>query len=54
MGNVGQVSNRHDFLGEFLIILSTASLETCVKAVMFGGLKEDDHYFHCQKGTKDL
>ena len=35
--NVGQGSNRHDFVGEVLIILSTASSETCLKTVIFGG-----------------
>ena len=35
--NVGQGSNRHDFVGEFLIILSTASSETRLKTVIFGG-----------------
>ena len=35
--NVGQRSNRHDFVGEVLIILSTASSETCLKTVIFVG-----------------
>ena len=35
--NVNQGSNRQDFVGEVLIILSTASLETCLKTVIFGG-----------------
>ena len=35
--NVSQGSNRHDFVGEVLIILSTAFLETCLKTVIFGG-----------------
>ena len=35
--NVGKGSNRHDFVGDVLIILSTASSETCLKAVIFGG-----------------
>ena len=30
MKNVDQGSNRQDFVGEFLIILSIASSETCV------------------------
>ena len=34
--NVGQGSNSHDFV-EVLIILSTASSETCLKTVNFGG-----------------
>ena len=32
MRNVGHGSNRQDFVGEFLINLSTVSSETCVKA----------------------
>ena len=35
--NVGQGSNRYDFVGEVLIILSTVSSETCLKTVIFGG-----------------
>ena len=35
--NVGQGSNRHDFVCEVLIILSTASSETCLKTVICGG-----------------
>ena len=35
--NVGQGYNRHDFVGEDLIILSTSSSETCLKTVIFGG-----------------
>ena len=35
--NVGQGSNRHDFIGEVFIILSTESSETCLKTVIFGG-----------------
>ena len=35
--NVSQGSNRHDFVGEVLIVLSTASSETCLKTVIFGG-----------------
>ena len=34
--NVGHGSNMQDFAGEFLIILSTVSSETCVNAVIFG------------------
>ena len=34
---VGKGSNRHDFVGEVLIILSTASSETCLKSLIFGG-----------------
>ena len=34
---VFQESNRHDFVGEVLIILSTASSETCLQTVIFGG-----------------
>ena len=37
MSNVDQGSNRQDFVGEFLIVLSTASLKTIIKAVIFGG-----------------
>ena len=37
MRNVGHGSNRQYFIGEFPIILSTASSETWVKAVIFGG-----------------
>ena len=35
--NVGQGPNRHDFVGEVLIILSTASSENCLKTVIFEG-----------------
>ena len=35
--NVGKGSNRHDFVGDVLIILSTASSETCLKTLIFGG-----------------
>ena len=35
--NVGQGSNRYDFVSEVLIILSTASSENCLKTVSFGG-----------------
>ena len=35
--NVGKGSNRHDFVGEVLIILSTVSSDTCLKTVIFGG-----------------
>ena len=35
--NVGQGSNRQDFVGEVLIILSTSSSETCLKAVILLG-----------------
>ena len=35
--NVGQGSNRQDFDGELLLILSTSSSETCLKTVFFGG-----------------
>ena len=35
--NVGQGSNRQDFVGEDLIILPTSSSETCLKTVTFGG-----------------
>ena len=35
--NVGRGSNRHDFVGDALIILSTASSETCLKTVIWGG-----------------
>ena len=34
MGNIGHGSNRQDFIRESLIILATASSETCVKAVI--------------------
>ena len=35
--NVGKGSNRHDFVGDVLIILSTTSSETCLKTLIFGG-----------------
>ena len=35
--NVSQGSNRQDFVGEVLIILPTASSETYLKTVIFGG-----------------
>ena len=35
--NVGQGSNRQHFVGEVLIILPTASTETFLKTVIFGG-----------------
>ena len=35
--NVSKGSNRHDFVGDVLIILSTASSETCLKTLIFGG-----------------
>ena len=35
--NVSQGSNRQDFVGEVLIILSTTSSETCLKTVIFEG-----------------
>ena len=35
--NVGQRSNRYDFVSDVLIILSTAYSETCLKTVIFGG-----------------
>ena len=35
--NIGRGSNRHDFVGDVLIILSTASSETCLKTLIFGG-----------------
>ena len=35
--NVGQGSNRQDFVSEVLIILPTPSSETCLKTVIFGG-----------------
>ena len=35
--NVGQGSNRQDFVGEDLIILPTSSSETCLKTAIFGG-----------------
>ena len=35
--NVGKGSNRHDFVDDVLIILSTSSSETCLKTVIFGG-----------------
>ena len=35
--NIGKGSNRHDFVGDALIILSPASSETCIKIVIFGG-----------------
>ena len=37
--NVGQGSNRQDCVSEVLIIFSTASSETCLKTVIFGGSK---------------
>ena len=35
--NVSRGSNRHEFVGDALIILSTASSETCLKTVIWGG-----------------
>ena len=35
--NVDKGFNRHDFVGDVLIILSTASSDTCLKTVIFGG-----------------
>ena len=32
---VGKGSNRHDFVGDVLIILSTASSDSCLKTVIF-------------------
>ena len=37
MRNVGHRSNRQDFVGEFLMILSSTSSGISVKAVIFGG-----------------
>ena len=36
---VSKGSNRHNFVEEVLLILSTASSETCLKTLMFGGSK---------------
>ena len=38
--NVGQGSNRQDFVGDVLLILSTSSSETCLKTVIFGRSEE--------------
>ena len=50
--NVGQGSNRHDFVGEVLIILSTASLETCLKIVIFGGSEREWTLYSVPEGVK--
>ena len=44
-------SNRVDFVGEFLFILSTAYSQTCVKAVMLGGSEGGGALFLVPEGT---
>ena len=50
--NVGHVSNRQNFEGEFLIILSTAYSDTQVKSVIFCGLDGEGSSFSLLEGTK--
>ena len=50
--NVSQGSNRHDHVGEILIILSIASLETCLKTVIFGGSKGGSILYSVPVGVK--
>ena len=50
--NVSQGSNRHNFVGEVLIILSTPSSETCLKTVIFGGGLYTDWKYTKRKLTR--